>query len=386
MKILVLSFYFQPDLCAGSFRNTAFVKSLKKIKKVKHIDVVSTMPNRYNAYIKTAQEIEIDNKVTINRYNIGAHDSGMLDQSVSFIKFAYAVLKYTNGKKYDLIYASSSRLMTGFLGALISKKMKSPLYIDIRDIFTDIIKELLPKPICLLIYPPLKMAEKFTINQSNKINIVSGGFRNYFEKNFKKKNLSIFPNGIDDEFIKETKVKKPKSSKRIILYAGNIGEGQGLEKILPDLSLYLKGWNFKVIGAGSALHKLSSEIIKRQIKNINLISPISRQELIKKYFEADILFLHLNSYVSFEKVLPSKIFEYAATGKPILAGVNGFSKYFINKEIVNAICFEPCNIEDAIKSFGKLKLKNTPRKKFIKKYNRNKQMELLAKDVISTIK
>ena len=181
-------------------------------------------------------------------------------------------------------------------------------------------------------------------------------------------------------------MKKPKSSKRIILYAGNIGEGQGLEKILPDLSLYLKGWNFKVIGAGGTLHKLSSEIIKRQIKNINLISPISRQELIKKYFEADILFLHFNSYVSFEKVLPSKIFEYAATGKPILAGVNGFSKYFINKEIVNAICFEPCNIEDAIKSFGKLKLKNTPRKKFIKKYSRNKQMELLAKDVISTIK
>ena len=386
MKILVLSFYFQPDLCAGSFRNTAFVKSLKKIKKVKHIDVVSTMPNRYNAYIKTAPKIEIDNKVTINRYNIGVHDSGMLDQSVSFIKFAYAVLKYTNGKKYDLIYASSSRLMTGFLGALISKKMRSPLYLDIRDIFTDIIKELLPKPIRLLIYPPLKMAEKFTINQSNKINIVSGGFKNYFEKNFKQKNLSIFPNGIDDEFIKETKVKTTKSLKRVILYAGNIGEGQGLEKILPDLSLYLKEWNFKVIGAGGALHKLSSEIIKKQIKNINLISPISRQELIKKYFEADILFLHLNSYVSFEKVLPSKIFEYAATGKPILAGVNGFSKHFINKEIVNAICFEPCNIEDAIKSFGKLKLKNTPRKKFIKKYSRNKQMELLAKDVISTIK
>ena len=33
MKVLVLSFYFQPDLCAGSFRNTAFVKGLKKIKQ-----------------------------------------------------------------------------------------------------------------------------------------------------------------------------------------------------------------------------------------------------------------------------------------------------------------------------------------------------------------
>ena len=104
MKVLVLSFYFQPDLCAGSFRNTAFVKGLKKIKQVKHVDVISTMPNRYNSYTKSALKIESDNKVTINRYNIGSHDSGMLDQSISFIKFAFAALKHTNGKQYDLIY------------------------------------------------------------------------------------------------------------------------------------------------------------------------------------------------------------------------------------------------------------------------------------------
>ena len=205
-------------------------------------------------------------------------------------------------------------------------------------------------------------------------------------KNTSNKKISIFPNGIDNEFIKGIKGKNSKNSKRIILYAGNIGEGQGLDKILPDLALYLKDWNFNIIGAGSAIHKLRNEIIKRQIKNIHLIAPVSRKELIKKYLEADILFLHLNSYLSFEKVLPSKIFEYAATGKPILAGVNGFSKHFINKEIENAVCFEPCNIENAIKSFNKLRIKNIQRKKFIKNYCREKQMELLVQDVISSLK
>ena len=32
MRILVLSFYYAPDLCAGSFRTTAFVEELKKQK------------------------------------------------------------------------------------------------------------------------------------------------------------------------------------------------------------------------------------------------------------------------------------------------------------------------------------------------------------------
>ena len=159
-----------------------------------------------------------------------------------------------------------------------------------------------------------------------------------------------------------------------------------MDKILPDLALYLKDWNFNIIGAGGAIYKLRNEIIKKQIKNINLIAPISRKELIEKYLEADVLFLHLNSYLSFEKVLPSKIFEYAATGKPILAGVNGFSKHFINKEIENAVCFEPCNIENAIKSFGTNLGSKYPKKKFIKKYCREKQMELLVQDVISSLK
>ena len=94
MNILILSFYFQPDLCAGSFRNTAFVNSLKKIKQIKHIDVVTTMPNRYRSYVQLAPEKEIDGKVTINRFDIGSHNSGMLDQSKGFFNFAGSTLKH----------------------------------------------------------------------------------------------------------------------------------------------------------------------------------------------------------------------------------------------------------------------------------------------------
>ena len=386
MKILILSFYFYPDLCAGSFRNTAFVNSLKKIKNIKHIDIVTTMPNRYNTYKKKAPKFEIDNQVTISRFDVGLHNSGMLDQSRSFLKFSYSTLKHINGKKYDLIYASSSRLMTAFLGAIISRTKKAPLYLDIRDIFSDILFELLPKPISYFIYFPIKTIEKFTMNQAKKINLVSGGFQEYFSKYFCQKKISIFPNGIDDEFLKTIKIKTNKIANKKILYAGNIGEGQGLEKILPGLSIYFKNWSFRVIGAGGTLHKLRSEIMKRKIKNIKLIQPMSRKKLIKEYASADILFLHLNTYKSFDSVLPSKIFEYAATGKPILAGVKGYSKLFINSEINNAYCFEPGNVDDAAKGMVKLELKKVQRDKFIKLYSRSKQMKLLAKDVFSSIK
>lgn len=41
------------------------------------------------------------------------------------MKFAYNVAKIIKNKKdYDIVYATSSKLMTAFLGSLVSKKIK----------------------------------------------------------------------------------------------------------------------------------------------------------------------------------------------------------------------------------------------------------------------
>ncbi len=48
MKILVLSFYFRPDLSAGSFRTTAFVDALREKMPIHgQIDVLTTLPSHY---------------------------------------------------------------------------------------------------------------------------------------------------------------------------------------------------------------------------------------------------------------------------------------------------------------------------------------------------
>ena len=55
LKILVLSFYFKPDLSAGSFRATALVDALKEIMPIDgQIDVLSTSPNRYSSFVVEA--------------------------------------------------------------------------------------------------------------------------------------------------------------------------------------------------------------------------------------------------------------------------------------------------------------------------------------------
>lgn len=113
-----------------------------------------------------------------------------------------------------------------------------------------------------------------------------------------------------------------------------------------------------------------------------LLSPVKREDLIAIYQSADVLFLHLNDFDAFKKVLPSKLFEYAATGKPIWAGVAGYAAQFINSKIENSAVFPPCNISAAVSSFEDLEIVTRPRSSFTDEFCRDKIMTDMAKTVI----
>lgn len=386
MRILVLSFYFAPDLSAGSFRTTAVVRELKRqLPTDSHIDVLTTMPNRYSSFNAQVPETEEESRLSIHRVRLPPHRSGMIDQSRAFLAYARAVRTRIHHCNYDLIFATSSRLMTAVLGARLARSQKLPLYLDIRDIFVDTIADILPKWVAWPLSGAFSLLESYTIKSASKVNLVSGGFEEYFNRRYPWQRFSFFPNGIDDEFL--TYVDKVDEHKPThpynILYAGNIGEGQGLHLIIPDLASALNEQaNFTIIGDGGRKEQLQRALDAADARNVILRDPVDRQTLIHEYKNADVLFLHLNDYPAFRKVLPSKIFEYAATGKPILAGVAGYAKAFIDKEIENAQIFPPCQPELALTAFSDLQLQQTPRFCFVSKFSRSTLVNALAQDIL----
>ena len=383
-KILILTFYYTPDLSAGSFRSTAFIPSLKElVGNDVDIEILTTTPNRYHSYKNEAPEVEQNENIYIKRIKLPPHKSGMIDQSRAFAAYATGVAKHIKGKKYDLVFATSSRLFTAFLGAMVSKKNKALLYLDIRDIFADTMDNVLGGPVKKVVVPVLRQIEKFTIRSASKINLVSRGFEGYFKNAAPNKAYSFFPNGIDEDFLKYNFEKVAPTSKKIILYAGNIGEGQGLEKIVPDVAKVLANQcEIWVIGDGGTRHKLESKIKTEHINNVRIINPVNRNDLMAYYAQADYLFLHLNDYDAFKKVLPSKIFEFAATGKPMLAGVGGYSKEFIESQIEGAAVFGPCNTKEFVEKFKSLNGNKFNRSAFISKYTRKNIMDKMALDFI----
>lgn len=353
-RIVYLSFYFEPDLCAGSFRNSPLAKELaSQVEGEAIVEVYTTLPNRYNSFSPEAPEYEERGNLKIHRIALPKHKSGMVDQIRSFTRYFLAVRKLNRNQNADLVFASSSRLFTAYLGSVLSRKLKAPLYLDIRDLFVDTISDVLKsKMAALFLMPPLKWIEKKTFESANHINVISGGFKSYF-KGHPKPVYSNFSNGIDEEFIEsnpsEVQSESGSGDVKTILYAGNIGEGQGLHRIIPETAKAVgKDFKFVVIGDGGMKPRLQKSIEEFGVANVELRDPIPRNELIEAYKSADYLFLHLNDYPAFRKVLPSKIFEMAALNKPILAGVSGYAAEFLQREVTDSYLFEPCNPSELI--------------------------------------
>ena len=62
-----------------------------------------------------------------------------------------------------------------------------------------------------------------------------------------------------------------------MVYAGNIGEGQGLEKIIPQTAKRLPNINFVIIGDGGSKKLLIDKINYLSLKNITLKKPVKEK-------------------------------------------------------------------------------------------------------------
>jgi glycosyltransferase involved in cell wall biosynthesis len=395
LKIVFFTFYYPPDICAGSFRAIALSQALSKRMKVDdELHIITTHPNRYENHRVKADNVEIHGNIKVHRISVPNHKSGMFSQARSFSTYALASFKLSQHLNPDFFIGTTSRLMTGLLTGLSARKLGCEYFIDLRDIFSETISDIFSQKSKLsgiAFKTTIFLLERWLLNKAIGVNVVSNGFPEYFQtKGVDTSNWSFFPNGVDKEFLNLPVIENKHSTDiKTILYAGNIGSGQGLEIVLPITAKRMGSkYRFLVIGAGGANSKLTSAIRRHNVNNIEILLPVKREKLIKYYKDVDILFLHLNDIPAFKRVLPSKIFEYVALRRPIVAGLSGYSAKFLKDNVSYANLFNSGDVDgcvDAIKKAESIKIEDHNIEIFVEKYSRDKIMRKMAKHIFSLL-
>lgn len=386
MRILLLSFYYPPDIGPGPLRAKSIVDALLAVGRQNiQIDVLTTLPNRYHTLEASAPLEEQFGLVSITRIALPGQKSEMADQARAFVRYARAVQQRVRGGQWDVVVATSSRLMTASLGAWVAKRRDSMLYLDIRDLFTDTMEDVLAKTPLRGLLPGFRVLERWTFRAARQMNVLSAGFLPHIQRVAPGITPSVYTNGIDPMFVEMDFTQSIPTEKPVVLYAGNMGEGQGLDRIVPEVAAAMPGVQFKLIGDGGRRSVLMESVEHLALKNVEILNPVARDALMEEYRQADVLFLHLNAYQAFHKVLPSKIFEYATTGKPILAGVGGYAADFLLDNVPGVEVFAPCD-SDAMQA-GLQQLLAGPgmidRAEFCSLHLRENIMKQMARDILA---
>ena len=349
--------------------------------------MLTTYPNRYAEFRPEFKAFEIFKNVQVRRFKIPNHQSGFADQIFAFSIFALKVLVYTFFKNYDTIFVTSSRLATASLGTLVAGRTRAKLIIDIRDIFTETITDVLGAKSfrSRVLLRLLRFIERKTLNGATTINVVSPGFTKYIRNISQSTKITEYTNGIDQLFLEYKQQEIVANTKIKIVYAGNLGASQDMARFVPNFAKrYEDAIDFHIYGSGGEKDKLYAAMNKLGCRNLHLHDPIAREQLPEIYANADVLFLTLASKDAFKKVIPSKLFEYGSTSKPILAGLHGYSADFAKQNIAGVFIFEPENFEQMCSSFDRIRSSNEVylRQDFVEKYARQKIMLGLIENCI----
>lgn len=233
--------------------------------------------------------------------------------------------KQSKISNFDFIYAGFPAYSSTIVGIILSKILKKPLILDLRDPF-----RFRYDPHNMPMHWLYKWLEKCAIKQSKYLLTTTKSCADLYQKLYPKflsSCIHVIPNGYAREFhqkLEETKQKKD-ASPFILLHSGVLYEiGRNPEVLLNAIKLLIergsiKKGKFKLIFRGAnTWPDLIKKIAELQLTDyIEFKSRISYFEAIQEMRNVDANVLIQNSLFNLQ--IPSKLYDILALKKPILA-------------------------------------------------------------------
>lgn len=225
-------------------------------------------------------------------------------------------------RRYDVILCVSPPFHLPFLALPHKWLHGTPVINHIQDLQVDAARDLgIIRQAWLLRL--LESAERWVLRQVTAVSTISSGMlRKITAKGIAADRIILFPNWVDSALIYP--VNRQDSMRaawgyteadRIVLYAGNLGEKQGLESILTvaDRLRDVSGLTFIIIGEGGAKARLVREAAQLGLDNV-VFKPLQPLDRLAATLAAADIHLVLQKRAAADLVMPSKLTNILAVG------------------------------------------------------------------------
>jgi len=236
---------------------------------------------------------------------------------VLMIKMFFYLLK--NAKPDDILYCDCVSIPMAYFVKLF-KKIK--MHLDFRTVYVDI--HTIKQKLDLLIY--WKMTLSLFLKTADSYSFITEYLKSEVEREFKHSfdDYCIWSSAVNTDMFKSIKEELPgnKSQSPVLFYHGTISRNRGIGTVLEAVSTLIKEKYdivFRVIGSGPDLDMMKQHAQKLGIDDFVEFSGLIPYEKVPfEIAKADICICPLPNRIEWNVSSPLKVFEYMASGKPVI--------------------------------------------------------------------
>ncbi|PWM75804.1 MAG: glycosyltransferase WbuB [Bacillota bacterium] len=336
MKILVFSQYFYPEY----FRVNALCADLAA--RGHAVTVVTAYPQYplgkiYDGYGFGVPYEKVWRGVNVVRLKVpprGSNAVGLLKNTFAYVRQGKKWVKRCK-EKFDAVYVFEvSPVTVGLPAVAYGKKFHVPVFFNVQDLWPENVEVVMGVKNKAVLKFIDKIVDKIYAG-SDKILCASRSFaENIAARGVDREKLVYWPQfHVKPDF---SALKKPEcygENAFNVVFAGNIGDAQGLD-LLAETAALMKEDNifFTVAGDGRARARLEEKIADLGVGDkVRFVGRVSEEEANAYVHYADCAYLSFQDNKLFDMTLPAKMQTYLACGTPVLAAAGGESAAIVRE-------------------------------------------------------
>lgn len=379
-----MSSHYFPEVTACSFRIASIVKHLTTIESVN----VKLVNATYDKNVVAEKNQKFEHYIIYN--NTGKRKNFILRFFYEF-NVAIKCAKMCRLLKPDLIFLTTPFMAFVFVFMYFCHSARGPwVHLDVRDL---VWKYYSPTNghLKAVIFKLLGVLIERSIKHYDSVSVTNELQRDYLLKALNKESI-VLSNGINrEQAAKMHAVQTLKCMPDIIkiCYVGNIGHAQEMSPLI-ELS-YLRNVQIDLYGTGAQLLKLQQEFEEKNITNIRIHGKVQNHRVHEIYAASDFVFIGIKDYI--HTAIPSKVYECAMSGKPVLfSGGTSLKKYLskfenffdVSEMLADNVLQSEENLRRCLETMKELDLEKI-RRNVINNYLREDNTELAIRKILSEV-
>jgi glycosyltransferase involved in cell wall biosynthesis len=309
MKVVIVTSFPFPDGKATANRVRVFAEEFVKTGYADEVEIFATSPI-YGGTVDFSSAIKV-----VSLYVPAIDKSRLFTRAINELVVAFKLWSVVRKASPNVTVVTVPSAL--LLVPIVVLPKQGKLVLDVRDaVWTyfekGTFKGFLGGLLGSLFSVAAKKADLVSVTNSHEAKSV---------KSVAGVRLVVVANGISKAKVKDFQSIELKAlkSKVNVTYIGNVGIAQELDVLIKFSQCYRQDVEVNVVGDGAMLSVLTGMCIDKSVSNLIFHGSVPSYKVAAYMAKADVLFAQIGA--NFKSAIPTKIFEYIASGRRILLGL-----------------------------------------------------------------